>query len=127
MHRAGSAVQLHATANQVKTSRLSSLTPEPIKELFSSLGAAYADSENPFVSTARSVTSTIGRFFDETETAKVNRMIKEMDPSFNSEAFLRELREYIVPELVDAYVNTDQPTLKLWTSEGVRCGLSFLV
>ncbi|KAK4698770.1 hypothetical protein P7C70_g7499, partial [Phenoliferia sp. Uapishka_3] len=115
---AGGAVQLHATANEVKTSRFASITPEPVKELLSSLGAAYQESENPFVSTARSVTSTIGRFFDETETAKVTRLIKEMDPAFNAESFLKDLREYIVPELVDAYVNTDQATLKVWTSEG---------
>lgn len=119
MRRAGGAVQLHATANEVKTSRFASITPEPVKELLSAFSTAYAESENPLVSTARSVTSTIGRFFDETETAKVTRLIKDMDPAFNAESFLKDLREYIVPELVDAYVNTDQATLKVWTSEGV--------
>lgn len=74
----------------------------------------------------RSVTSTIGRFFDETETAKVTKWVKEMDPVFTTEAFLRELREYIVPELVDAYVNADQATLKLWCSEAVSISF-FLV
>lgn len=66
--------------------------------------------------------------FDETETSKVTRMIKDMDPSFNMEGFLRELREYIVPEVVDAFVNADQATLKKWCSEAVRFfPLTFLV
>jgi import inner membrane translocase subunit TIM44 len=69
---------------------------------------------------SRSVTGTIGRWFDETETAKVAKWVKEMDPSFTQESFLRELRDYIVPELVDAYVNADQPTLRQWCSEAVR-------
>lgn len=120
MRSAGGAVQLHATANIVKISRFASITPQPVAELLSTMGTAYAESENPFVSTMRSVTSTVGRFFDETETAKVTGWVKEMDPAFTTEGFLRDLREYIVPELVDAYVNGDQPTLKAWCSEAVR-------
>lgn len=116
---AGESVQLHATANIVKTSRLSALTPEPVAALLASFRESYNESENPVVSTLRSVTSTVGRFFDETETAKVTKWVKEMDPAFTTEAFLKDLREYIVPELVDAYVNADQQTLKKWCSEAV--------
>ncbi|SGZ26252.1 BQ5605_C024g09870 [Microbotryum silenes-dioicae] len=114
---AGQAVTLHATANVEKKSRFAPITPKPVADAFSSLSHAYAESENPFVSSMRTVTSAIGRFFDETETAKVAKWVKELDPSFTTEGFLRELREYIVPELVDAYVNGDQPTLKAWCSE----------
>jgi import inner membrane translocase subunit TIM44 len=95
------------------------MTPQPIADLLSSMSTSYQDSENPFVSTMRSVTSTVGRFFDETETAKVTKWVKEMDPEFRTESFLRDLREYIVPELVDAYVNCDNATLKVWCSEAV--------
>lgn len=83
------------------------------------LSHAYAESENPVVSAVRGVTSTVGRWFDETETSKVTRWVKEMDPEFTTEGFLRDLREYIVPEIVDAYVNADQPTLREWCSEAV--------
>lgn len=72
------------------------------------------------MSSVRSVTSTIGRLFAETETAKVTKWVKELDPSFTQEGFLRDLREYIVPELVDAYVNGDQVVLRQWCSEGVN-------
>lgn len=117
-HRAGQAVQLHATANsEPKASRL----PKPLADALASWSQSYAESDNPFVVMSRSVTGTIGRIFDETETAKVTKWVKEMDPTFTQESFLRELREYIVPELVDAYVNGDQPILKQWCSEAVRC------
>ncbi len=114
---AGEALVFHSTANEVKESRFKSITPKPVADALAQMKEAYAESDNAVISTMRAVTSTVGRFFDETETAKVNRHFKELDPSFNSEAFLKDLREYIVPELVDAYVNADQPTLKAWCSE----------
>ncbi|BGP17789.1 hypothetical protein JCM10213_001709 [Rhodosporidiobolus nylandii] len=111
---AGQAVTLHATANkEAAPSRL----PKPIADKLAELSHSYQESDNPFVVMSRTVTNTVGRWFDETETAKVAKWVKEMDPSFTQESFLRELREYIVPELVDAYVNADQPTLKQWCSE----------
>lgn len=114
---AGDAVVLHATANVEKKSRLAAIAPQPVQDFFSNLSNAYAESENPVVSTMRSMTGAIGRFFDETETARVVKWVKEMDPTFTQEGFVRELREYIVPELVDAFVNADQAVLKQWCSE----------
>lgn len=49
----------------------------------------------------------------------MTKWVKELDGDFTTEGFLRELREYIVPELVDAYVNCDQVVLKQWCSEAV--------
>jgi import inner membrane translocase subunit TIM44 len=43
-----------------------------------------------------------------------------MDPSFNMEFFNTELREWIIPEIVDAYVKGDGETLSQWLSEAVR-------
>lgn len=67
----------------------------------------------------RTVTNTIGRVFDETETARVITRFKELDPEFQQESFLNELREYIVPEIVDALVSADLKTLRQWLSEAV--------
>lgn len=67
----------------------------------------------------RNVTDTIGSWFDENETAQVARLMKSMDPTFNRESFERELREYIVPEVVDAYLSADQEALKAWCGEAV--------
>ena len=46
--------------------------------------------------------------------------MKTLDPSFAMESFERELREYIVPEVVDAYLSADNEALKSWCSEAVR-------
>ncbi|KAH8885071.1 inner membrane translocase subunit tim44-like protein [Thozetella sp. PMI_491] len=77
----------------------------------------YEESENPLISTARSITDRVAGFFAENETATVIKKLRAMDPAFQIEPFLRELREYILPEVLDAYVKGDVETLKLWLSE----------
>lgn len=76
----------------------------------------YEESENPLISTARSITDRISGFFAENETAMVIKKFREMDPNFQIEPFLRDMREYILPEVLDAYVKGDVETLKLWLS-----------
>src|SRR5690606_19718960 len=39
-----------------------------------------------------------------------------MDPTFQLESFLRELREYILPEVLDAYVTGNKAVLQNWLS-----------
>ncbi|KAK7744981.1 protein translocase subunit [Cytospora paraplurivora] len=77
----------------------------------------YNESENPLILTARSITDRVAGFFAENETAMVIKKFRSMDPAFQVEPFLRELREYILPEVLDAYVKGDVQTLKLWLSE----------
>jgi mitochondrial import inner membrane translocase subunit TIM44 len=83
----------------------------------------FDESENPVVSTVRSATDwladTWSGMFAETEVAGVVRRFKEMDPAFNIDAFNTELREWIIPEIVDAYVKGDVETLQQWFSEAV--------
>ncbi|KAI3331703.1 TIM44 subunit of mitochondria import inner membrane translocase [Xylariaceae sp. AK1471] len=76
----------------------------------------YQESENPLISTARSITDRVAGFFAENETAMVIKKIRAMDPSFQLEPFQQELRDYILPEVLDAYVKGDTETLKLWLS-----------
>lgn len=77
----------------------------------------YQDSENPLISTVRSITDRVAGFFAENETAMVIKKLRQMDPAFQLEPFLNDLREYILPEVLDAYVKGDVETLKLWLSE----------
>lgn len=86
-----------------------------VQSLFS-MKDKYEESENPLISTARSITDRIGGFFAENETAMVIKRFRAMDPSFQVEPFLQELREYMLPEVLDAYVKGDTETLKLWLS-----------
>lgn len=91
----------------------------PLLRSFASMRQAYDQSENPVVASVRSVTQTVGSWFDENETAQVMRLMKILDPTFSRESFERELREYIVPEVVDAYLSADQEALKAWCGEAV--------
>lgn len=77
----------------------------------------YQESENPLISTARGISDRVAGFFAENETAMVIKKFREMDPNFQMEPFLREMREYILPEVLDAYVKGDTETLKLWLSD----------
>ena len=92
-------------------------------ETYQRLKETYEDSENPFISSIRSMQHTIGSWFDENETAKVVRKMRELDPEWNMEGWQRELREYIVPEIVDAYLGADREALKLWCGEAVSLNL----
>ena len=125
IQRAGEALVLHASSpRQERWQQLKETNP--ILRKVSELHGAYQESENPVVSSLRSVTSTVASWFDENETARVLRTMKILDPSFSMEAFERELREYIVPEVVDAYLSADNEALKAWCSEAVRFLISFL-
>lgn len=77
----------------------------------------YNESDNPLVTTFRGISDRVAGWFAENETAMVIKKFREMDPSFQIEPFLRELREYMLPEVLDAYVKGDVETLKLWLSE----------
>lgn len=81
-----------------------------------SLKSTYNESENPLISTARSITDRVAGFFAENETAMVIKKFREMDPSFQLEPFLQDMREYILPEVLDAYVKGDTETLNQWLS-----------
>ncbi|KAJ5419605.1 Mitochondrial inner membrane translocase complex subunit Tim44 [Penicillium crustosum] len=66
---------------------------------------------------ARSISDRVAGFFAENETAMVIKKFREIDPNFQMEPFLREMRDYMLPEVLDAYVKGDVETLKLWLSD----------
>lgn len=120
---AGENIVLHANASsepETSTSVRSRL-PVSVQKWLNEMGESYRESDNAFVSMSRGFTNTMHRWFiEENETARVVRYMKTLDPDFQMESFLRELREYIVPEVVDAFVSADIKTLRQWCSEAVR-------
>ncbi|KUJ08048.1 putative mitochondrial import inner membrane translocase subunit tim44 [Mollisia scopiformis] len=112
---AGTNVTLHKDAAWKESWRDFRDSNKLMQSLFS-LKSSYNESENPLISTARSISDRVAGFFAENETAMVIKKFREMDPSFQMEPFLREMREYILPEVLDAYVKGDTETLKLWLS-----------
>jgi import inner membrane translocase subunit TIM44 len=89
----------------------------PMMQKLFTMKETYNESENPLISTARSISDRVASFFAENETAQVIKKFREMDPNFQLESFLREMREYMLPEVLDAYVKGDVETLKLWLSD----------
>lgn len=87
------------------------------------LKRAYEESNNVFVYFAREITSSISdRFaslFSENETARAIREIQARDPSFGTDKFLKFATEHIIPEILDAFLAGDLPTLRLWCSEAM--------
>lgn len=84
---------------------------------------SYHESENAWVSHLRdltdSITEKVAAAFSESEQAKAIKLFRmTVDPSFSIETFLKEARDYLVPEFLDAFVHADQLALKQWCSAG---------
>lgn len=77
----------------------------------------WEESDNGLISLVRTIVEKVTGFFSETEQAKVVKQFKLMDPSFRLLDFQKTLVNFIVPELVEAYLKNDEAVLKEWFSE----------
>ncbi|PKI84192.1 protein translocase subunit [Malassezia vespertilionis] len=77
----------------------------------------FQDSEHPVVERIRGITNTVASWFAENETAQVSRAFKQMDPTFTMAGFTNDLREYVIPEVLDAYHTGQRHLLRQWCSE----------
>ncbi|KAG0372809.1 protein translocase subunit [Mortierella sp. AD032] len=93
----------------------------PVMQSVFSIKKNYEDSDNVFVAWARVVTDKISdvwvSMLDETENAKTIRALQMIDPRFKMDTFMKEAREFIIPEVMDAVLNADSETLNEWCSE----------
>ncbi|CAG8536440.1 12192_t:CDS:2 [Ambispora leptoticha] len=117
---AGSSVILHKDSAW-KESWNKFKETNPLMQGIFSLKRNYEDSDNIVISYTRAITSrlsdTFSSFFEETEVAQTISLIKMVDPQFNLETFMKEARTYIIPEVMEAYLNGDVETLRIWCSE----------
>ncbi|VEU21882.1 DEKNAAC102838 [Brettanomyces naardenensis] len=86
-------------------------------KVLATLNEKWEEADNPLLVMIRSISHKISGIFAETENAKVVKAFKAMDPNFTVTKFGKQLREYIVPEVLDAYETFDEKTLKMWLSE----------
>lgn len=78
----------------------------------------WTESENPFIVLLRTINNKVsGFFFAETETGKTIKLFKEIDPNFKMEDFHKNLRDYILPEVLEAHAKGDVKSLSHWMSE----------
>ncbi|KAG0210876.1 protein translocase subunit [Mortierella sp. GBA30] len=93
----------------------------PVMQSVFNMKKNYEDSDNVFVAWARVVTDKISdvwvSMLDETENAKTIRALQMIDPRFKMDLFMKEAREFIIPEIMDAVLNADSETLHEWCSE----------
>ncbi|KAN0062466.1 protein translocase subunit [Thecaphora frezii] len=127
----GYAVRTRAVTENAAAGQALVLRPEPaykqawtafktnngVMRRLSELREAYDESENAVVERVRGVTEWVGGLFEETEFARVTRALQAMEAGFNLETFTRELREYVVPEIVDAYHGAQRHLLRQWCGE----------
>ncbi|KAJ9474969.1 Mitochondrial import inner membrane translocase subunit TIM44 [Pseudozyma hubeiensis] len=128
---AGYAVRIRSVTENASAGQALVLRPEPAyKQAWSSfkssnplfrrlsdLSEAYHESENPVIERVRTVTDWFSSLFEENDFARVTRQMKLLDPSFTLESFQRDLREYVVPELIDAYHSAARHLLRQWCGE----------
>lgn len=62
---------------------------------------------------------------EESDTAIAMKEIKKIDPSFTLESFMKDAREYIIPEVIEAIINKDLQGLRRWCSEAVAFACNF--
>lgn len=89
----------------------------PVGRAIVLLKEKWDESENGLISLVRTIFEKITGFFAETEQAQVVKQFRMMDPTFRVTDFTRTLTNYIVPELLDAYIKNDKDVLKTWLSE----------
>ncbi|ODV58783.1 protein translocase subunit TIM44 [Ascoidea rubescens DSM 1968] len=89
----------------------------PVGKVIADLRLRWDESDNGLVSIVRTIFEKISGFFTENENARVIKSFRLMDPTFKIEEFQKNLREYVLPEILDAYVKGDEKVLKTWLSE----------
>ncbi|EPZ33745.1 hypothetical protein O9G_002383 [Rozella allomycis CSF55] len=72
----------------------------------------FDESNNVLVYHARNLVYSM-----KSETGKVTRVLMDRDPSFSIDSFLKEATEFILPEIIESYVNCDKDALKPWLFE----------
>lgn len=64
-----------------------------------------------------SVSARISDFFAESETASCIRLLKSYDPNFDTVTFLKLARDLLIPNIIEAILCRDLPSLKTMCSE----------
>ena len=81
----------------------------------------YRESNNILIFFIRSITDSIsdrfGGLFKQTEAAQAIVLLRKIDSSFSTDKFLREARDFIIPEVLESFLTGEMIKLKEWTSE----------
>ena len=81
------------------------------------------ESDSPFMERLRQLVMTTK--VEESEHARVIRAIKQIDPLFSTDAFLKEATQYTIPEIMESYLKCESDVLKQWCSEAAYAKLTY--
>lgn len=83
----------------------------------------YDESDNPLVRATRSLTekfsSVFGGVFKSTEMSEVLTEIVKVEPSFELNAFIRQVQHDIIPNILESMSQSELDILKDWCTETV--------
>lgn len=107
----------HKASGPRFSDRFDRIQRTPVGKVLLYLREKWEESENGLIALLRTIVEKVTGFFAETEQAKVIKQLRQIDPTFRITDFTRTLTNYIVPELLDAYIKNDDKVLKEWLSE----------
>lgn len=117
MFSAGASVVLHKDSTLSQAWKKFKDT-SPIMQNLDTLRSKYENSDNLIAVYMHRLQDSLVNMFAETEHAQVLREIRVIDPTFDLQRWLREVQQYMVPEVLDAFTRGDLETLRLWCSDG---------
>lgn len=119
---AGANVVLHKDSkwreswNQFKDSN-------PVMQNMLNMRRRYEESDNVLLNTSRVLMDRMrdmfGTVMEESEHAHTIAEIREHDPSFTVDRFMKDAREFMIPEVLEAFVDWNRNELKQWCSASV--------
>ncbi|KAJ1530138.1 protein translocase subunit [Nowakowskiella sp. JEL0078] len=87
-----------------------------------SLRRGIEETDSPLMDRVREIFAS--PVFQESEQARVVKAFQSVDPSFNLEEFTSELAEFVVPDIMEAYLSGDAVLLEEWCSERAHAQLT---
>ncbi|XP_026515484.1 mitochondrial import inner membrane translocase subunit TIM44 isoform X1 [Terrapene carolina triunguis] len=89
----------------------------------------YDESDNAFIRASRAVTDKvtglIGGLFSKTEMSEVLTEILKVDPAFDKDQFLKQCKNDIIPNVLEAMSSGDLDVLKDWCYEATYSQLAY--
>ena len=113
---AGESVVLHRSS-RIANAWNSFKENSPIAQKLFSVKRGLDESDHPFLERVREWMDRTK--INETEEARVIRAIREVDPTFRKDSFLKEMTQYVVPDVLEMVLREDAKSVADWCSERV--------
>jgi len=75
------------------------------------------ESDNFVAGWYRMVKKNLGLVFEENEMGAAFKRIRQLDPNFSMDEFLNDARLFMIPEVLEAFLEQDDKKLRLWCGD----------